>query len=115
MSDSLPPLTPRLRELSKLAFNRATQAEVVLIARTLPKTGFTFEQVYDLALRASRAAGMEEPSESAVRKDLARMREPFGALERPGRARGQLERVEVQRSSSLWKLCDELHQASLEQ
>lgn len=109
----MPSITPRLRQLSKLAFNRATQAEVVLLARTLPGHGFTFEQVYELAAAAAEAAGMEQPSESAVRKDLARMRDAFGALERQTRARGQLERVEVPQDSSLWMLCDELHAASL--
>lgn len=86
---------------------------MVLIARTLPADGFTFEQVYELAVAGAQAAGIEEPSESAVRKDLARMREAFGALERPTRERGQLERIEVRRASSLWDLCEEMHAAAV--
>lgn len=112
MSDESPQVSSRLRQLSKLAFNRATQAEVVLVANTLPRSGFTFEQVYELVVSAAKSADLDEPSPSAVRKDLARMREAFGALERPSRPRGQLEHYEVWRSSSLWKLCEELHAAS---
>ncbi len=97
----------RVRRLSKAAFGRDFLVETCLAIAALDET-FLFDDVSDLLAAAAREAHVAPPSASATRKDLDRLREAFGAIERIPAHRGERLRREVRRATPLWALCAEL-------
>ena len=98
----------RVRDISRAAFGRESQIEVALIVRDLADE-FAFDDVITAVLEMCERCEIDAPSEAAVRTDLKRMRETFGALERLPRLRGTIERREVRRPGPLWELCEALY------
>jgi hypothetical protein len=97
----------RVRRASKAAFGREFLVETCLAITSLDET-FLFDEVIASLSEAAAETHAQPPSESTIRKDLERLRETFGAIERLPPSKGERLRREVRRPSPLWDLCDEL-------
>jgi hypothetical protein len=97
----------QVRLASKAAFGREFLIESCLAIAALDDT-FLFEDVFVLLAEVADQAGVQPPSSSAIRKDLERLRDTFGVIERLPATRGERLRREVRRPSQLWSLCIEL-------
>jgi hypothetical protein len=105
MSSLLPSLA--MRELSKRAFGRESQVETGVAVTTIDHV-FVFDELFGAVTARAQEAGLTPPSSSAVRKDVERMREVFGALQRVPTLRSERVRHETRIDGPFWSLCIEL-------
>jgi hypothetical protein len=97
----------RQRALSKEAFNSQYRIEVSLAVLELAET-FTFDDLASAVNDMATASGVEPPSPTALRRELQRLRDVYGALERLPRVKGESVKREVRRPSALWDVCREV-------
>ena len=95
-----------LRALSKIGFNSLYRIEVAQAVSALPEV-FFFEELERLVREIAEASDVESPSPAKLREELSKLR-AIGAVERLPRARGEMIRREVRKTSALWGLADEL-------
>jgi hypothetical protein len=98
-----------LRARSKEAFNSSFRLEVALTIMRMPTT-FIFDDLYTRVAELATSSGVDPPSQSAVRIELRRLREVYGALARMPRVKGESVKREVRQESGLWALCTEVYE-----
>ena len=103
-----------VRQTSRAAFGRDFLVETCLAICELDQT-FLFDDVHARLVRAATEAAVQPPSSSAVRKDLQRIRDAFGATDRLPATRGERLRREIRVASPLWDLCRHLADRAVNQ
>lgn len=95
------------RRKSKDAFGREFLAETGFAIAALEGDTFLFEDVEAVLQETAKELGIEPPSSAQIRKDLQRIRDVFGAVERLPKLKGEQLRRETKKTSAFWSLLSE--------